>query len=351
MITDSEKIFYLACLILFGWLVYLLAPILTPFAVSALLAYMGDPLVDQLEEKKLSRSFAVVVIFMVMLTFLMIFLLIIIPVLEQQIINLIQRLPMLLDWVESGLIPYLSSVLGVDENVFDMQQMRQGLTENWRQVGSVAGKVLSQLTQSGQAMLAIIANVILIPVVSFYLLRDWDHLMERIHELIPRSMEPLTVKLAKECDAVLGEFLHGQLLLMLAQAIFYSVALWMIGLEFSLLIGMLAGLVSFVPYLGVIVGVVVAGIAAFVQYQEFLPILYVLIIFGVGQALEGMLLSPWLVGDRIGLHPVAVIFAVMAGGQLFGFLGVLLALPVAAIIVIFLRHVHEHYLESKLYTE
>lgn len=351
MINDSKKIFYLFCALIIGWLIYLLSPILTPFVCSALLAYLADPIVDRLEEKKLSRTLSVSIVFLIMLICAVIILLFIVPILEQQISQLIKRLPLMMDWLEFNLVPYIANFLGVDESVFSLEKLREHITQHWRDVGGIVSKILSQLSASSQAVLAIFANIILIPVVTFYLLRDWDLLVERVHELIPRHIESTVSQLAIECDSVLGEFLHGQLLLMLAQGIFFTIGLWLIGIEFSLLIGMLAGLVSFVPYLGVIVGVVVAGVAAFMQYQDLIHVIYVLILFGIGQALEGMLLSPILVGDRIGLHPVAVIFAVMAGGQLFGFVGILLALPIAAIIVILLRHAHERYLASKLYSE
>ncbi len=351
MINDSKKVFYLACALIAGWLIYLLGPILTPFVCSAFLAYLADPIVDRLETKKLSRTMSVSIVFFIMLLCAIIILLFIVPILEQQISQLIKRIPEMMHWLELNLVPYIANFLGIDESVFSLEKLRENISQHWRDVGGIASKVLSQLSASSQAVIAIFANIILIPVVTFYLLRDWDLLVERVHELIPRHIEPTVTQLAKECDSVLGEFLHGQLLLMLAQGIFYTIALWLIGIEFSLLIGMLAGLVSFVPYLGVIVGVVVAGIAAFMQYQDVIHVIYVIIIFGVGQALEGMLLSPLLVGDRIGLHPVAVIFAVMAGGQLFGFVGVLLALPIAAIIVILLRHAHERYIASELYSE
>ncbi len=351
MIDDTQKIFWLFSTLLFGWLLYLLAPVLTPFVCAALLAYLGDPIVDRLEAKKLSRTLGVTIVFFVMLTFVIILLFIIVPLLEQQLVRLIKRLPDAIGWLETSLLPYISSTFGLDENQLSLEQLRQNITQHWRDVSGIMSKLIAKLSQSGQTLLAICANIVLIPVVTFYLLRDWDIFVARIHELIPRTAEPVVSKLAKECDEVLGEFLHGQLLLMLAQGVFYSIGLWIVGLEFSLLIGMLAGLVSFVPYLGVIVGIVVAGIAALLQFHDVIHIVYILIVFGIGQALEGMLLSPLLVGDRIGLHPIAVIFAVMAGGQLFGFIGVLLALPLAAIIVIILRLAHERYLESTLYSE
>jgi predicted PurR-regulated permease PerM len=185
--------------------------------------------------------------------------------------------------------------------------------------------------------------------VTFYLLRDWDQLVANVRELLPRAIEPRVSAIAAEIDAVLAQFLRGQLTVMAALALIYTVGLWLAGLELAFSIGVIAGLVSFVPYLGVIVGVLLAGVAALLQYQDALHLLAVIAVFGVGQLLEGMVLSPLLVGDRIGLHPVAVIFAVMAGGQLFGFFGVLLALPVAAAIVVLLRHSHGEYVRSELY--
>lgn len=174
-------------------------------------------------------------------------------------------------------------------------------------------------------------------------------LTARIREMLPRAMEPTVVRLAGECDEVLGAFLRGQLMVMLALGAVYSTGLWLIGLDVALIIGMAAGLLSFVPYLGFAIGLLAASIAAIVQYQDIMHFLMVLAVFGVGQMLEGMVLTPWLVGDRIGLHPVAVIFAVMAGGQLFGFFGILLALPVAAVVMVLLRHAHGRYLQSRLY--
>jgi predicted PurR-regulated permease PerM len=205
------------------------------------------------------------------------------------------------------------------------------------------------MTQSGVALLAWLANLVLVPVVTFYLLRDWDVLVARIHELIPRQQEPTVAKLARASDEVLGQFLRGQLTVMVALGVIYTTGLWLIGLDLALLVGMIAGLVSFVPYLGTIVGILLAGVAALMQFGDAMHLLYVAIVFAVGQSLEGMILTPLLVGDKIGLHPVAVIFAVMAGGQLFGFVGVLIALPVAAVVVVILRHMREVYTASELY--
>jgi predicted PurR-regulated permease PerM len=187
-------------------------------------------------------------------------------------------------------------------------------------------------------------------VITFYLLRDWDDLMVKIHNLFPRRFANTVGKLATEADNVLSAFMRGQFYVMLAMSMIYTIGLWMIDLELALLIGALAGLISFVPYMGVITGISLAGIAALLQFQNVMHLVPVLIVFGVGHSLEGMLLTPWLVGNKIGLHPVVVIFSVLAGGQLFGFLGVLLALPVASVIMVLIRHIHDLYTDSHFYS-
>ena len=198
-------------------------------------------------------------------------------------------------------------------------------------------------------MLGWVAKLVLIPVLFFYFLRDWDRLVAKVDHLMPRHVEPVVRRLANESDQVLGAFLRGQLSVMAALAVIYSIGLTLVGIDLALLIGMAAGLISFVPYLGAILGVVAALIAAVVQFGDWFHPGMVLLVFAIGQATEGMVLTPLLVGDRIGLHPVAVIFAIMAGGQLFGFLGILLALPVAAILMVGVRYLHERYLRSELY--
>lgn len=321
-----------------------------PFIVGALFAYLGDPLVDRLEKTRLSRTLSVVIVFGTMIMSGLILLLFILPQLERQITGLVVRLPQFISWIQENMLPRLIVILGLEPGSLDLVVVKDAFANNIKDISGIMGRLLVKLTQSGQSLIVWFAYLTLIPVVTFYLLRDWDILIGKVNDLIPRPYERLVSKLAKQCDEVLAEFLRGQLLVMLALAVLYSVGLWIVGLEFFLLIGMLAGLVSFVPYLGFIVGIGVAGIAGFMQFHDIIHLVYILIVFGVGQIIEGMVLSPLLVGDRIGLHPVAVIFAVMAGGQLFGIVGVLVALPVAAVIVVLLRHVHERYLESNLYT-
>lgn len=348
--TDAQKWLVLACIFLGAWLLYLLAPVLTPFLVSALLAYLGDPLTDRLEKKKLSRTLAVMVVFAIMLFAGLLLLLILVPMLQEQLSALLGRVPLIVPWLQDVAIPWVATTFNVEVENINLDALKRTLAGNWQDIGNLLGLLIGKVSHSGQMIFAWLAYLVLVPVVTFYLLRDWDILVAQTQDLLPRKYEPLISRLTRECDDVLAEFLRGQLLLMMALGLMYSIGLWLAGLEFALLVGMLAGLVSFVPYLGAIVGIGVAGVLAFMQFQDIIHLVYVALVFGAGQAIEGMLLSPLLVGDRIGLHPVAVILAVMAGGQLFGFFGVLLALPVAAIIVVILRHVRQRYIESEFYT-
>ena len=349
MITDAQKWLIFGGTVFTGWLLYLLSPVLTPFLLAMLLAYLADPLVDRLEKLKVSRTIAVVIVFAVMLALALLLLLILVPMTERQLAGLVRVFPEFINWLQKSLIPGLAGTLGIEIGTINLESVKQTAVANWQDIGGVVGRVLSRVSESGQFFFTLVAYLLLIPVVTFYLLRDWDLLVARVHDLIPRQQAKLVSNLASECDRVLAEFLRGQLLVMLGLGVIYTIGLWLAGLEFAFLIGMLAGLVSFVPYLGAIVGVLAAGIAAMMQFGDIVHLVYVLLVFAAGQAIEGMVLSPLLVGDRIGLHPVAVIFAVMAGGQLFGFFGVLLALPVAAVIVVLLRHMKSEYLQSNLY--
>lgn len=350
-LNDSQKWMLIAGTAGLCFLLYLLTPVLTPFLAAALLAYLGDPLVDRLEARKLSRTLSVVVVFVSLFLVLTLALLVLFPMLEQQISYLIRQVPNYIEILQTQLLPGLAEKIGVDPKAVDLESIKTMLNQYFDQAGGLAVTIFSSISKSGMALLAWLANLVLIPVVTFYLLRDWDILVQRIDELLPRQYEPVIAKLAKESDEVLASFMRGQFLVMIALGIVYSVGLWFVDLKLALLIGMMAGLVSFVPYLGFILGIVAASIAMLLQTHEITHLLPVFIVFGIGQALEGTVLTPMLVGDRIGLHPVAVIFAVLAGGQLFGFVGVLLALPVAAVLAVLLRHAHVRYKSSTMFDD
>ncbi|MCK9488210.1 MAG: AI-2E family transporter [Xanthomonadales bacterium] len=348
--------FWLIATLVAGGLVYLLAPVLTPFVISALLAYLASPLVRRLERMPvgirrlyLGRTGAVALVFVFMIVTLALVLLLLIPMLERQVVRLVSNVPAMIVWLQETAIPWLSDRLGLSMRDLDREGLTGMLSENWSSAGGVATTVLAGVSKSGMALIGWLINLVLIPVVTFYLLRDWEVLLARVRTMLPRPIEPTVLKLARESDHVLGAFLRGQLLVMLALATLYSVGLWLVGVDLALLIGVVAGLISFVPYLGTIVGVGAGVVATLVQHGDMGHLVAVLIVFGIGQAAEGMLLQPVLLGDRIGLHPVAVIFAVLAGGQLFGFLGILLALPVAAVLMVVLRHLYQRYEESQVY--
>ncbi len=346
--VPNLRLQWLLLLLALGGALYLLAPVLMPFVAAALFAYLGDPLVDRMQPR-LSRTLAVSVVFLAMSLAVVAVLLLLLPFVERQIGKFLAQLPVWLDWFQSHARPWLEAHFGVAPDVLDTQRLLVALQAHWQQAGGIAAAVLAGVSHSGMAIVGWLVNLALIPVVTFYLLRDWDLLVARIAALIPRPLAPTVGQLARESDEVLGAFLRGQLSVMVALGTYYGVALWLVGIDIGPLIGMLAGLISFVPYLGVIAGLLMSLVAALVQYQDWSHALLVFGVFGVGQVLEGYVLTPRLVGDRIGLHPVAVIFAVLAGGELFGFVGVLLALPLAAVAMVLLRYAHERYTRSALY--
>lgn len=348
--TDMRRWFWLGAVVLFCAFIYVLHPILSPFLVGILLAYLADPLVDRLEKLKLSRTWGVVVVFGLFTLILALLLLVLIPMLAKQLVRLYELTPQMLDWLQHSALPWVQSRLGLADGFWKFDKIKAAVSEHMGQTTDIVGIILSQATASSLALMAWLANLVLIPVVAFYLLRDWDIMMAKIRSLLPRQREGQIVKLAAECHEVLGAFVRGQLLVMVALGVIYAAGLMLVGLELGLLIGVIAGLAAIVPYMGFVIGIGSAIVAGLFQFGvDPFHLIAIAAVFMVGQALEGMVLTPLLVGDRIGLHPVAVIFAILAGGELFGFTGVLLALPVAAVIMVLVRHMHEVYKESDIY--
>ncbi len=337
-----------------GWLVWKLSAVLTPFVVAALLGWLGDPLVDRLEARGVKRNTAVIAVFTSMCLLLLVVLLILVPIVARQIVTLVQSWPQyqswFTGWFAGWLAPWLQARTGFDLLAWlDTDNLLQMLREHWQRAGGVAVNLLGFVSRSGMTMLLWITNLVLIPVLAFFFLRDWDRFVERIASLVPRDHLPTVSRLARESDEVLGGFLRGQFLVMAALGVMYGVGLWIAGVKVGVLIGVIGGLLSFVPYLGPASVVVMGSIATLVQGNGWQGLLGVGIVFTVAQLIESYLLTPKLVGERIGLHPMAVIFAVMAGGVLFGFLGMLIALPAAAVINVMLRFSVERYQASKAY--
>ena len=332
------------------WLMWLLAPVLTPFALAAMLGWLGDPSVDRLQRTGRSRNVAVILVFTAMALLVVLTMVLLVPTLERQIGTLVESLPRYRDWFLQTVIPWIEQRTRLELRVWlDFEHLIELVRRNWESAGGVATTMLGYLSRSGFAVIALVVNLVLLPVLTFFFLRDWDVMVARVASLIPRGQLPIATRLARESSDVLGGFLRGQFLVMVILGVMYGAGLWAVGLDLGLLIGIIAGLLTFVPYLGPASGIILGVIAALVQYGDWQHVAGVAVVFGVGQVIESYWLTPKLVGDRIGLHPVAVIFAVLAGGQLFGFLGMLLALPVAAVVNVLLRYAQERYTHSKLY--
>ena len=331
--------------------IYLLGPVLTPFLISFSLAYLLHPFVDRLERHRVPRTLGVSLVFGVGVLILALVILLLIPPLQTQIGRLGTFLPQANAWLQQEALPWISRRIGVDVSRLDSGRLTQLLQENFPQAGGFATSAVSYVTSSGMKLVATLANLFLVPIVTFYMMRDWHEMLKSVGNLIPRPLLPAVVDLAHEADEVLAAFLRGQLLVMMALGTIYGLGFWIAGVEFAMLIGIFAGLVSFVPYLGVAMALVSAMLTATVTGAEPAVYAYILVVVGIGQALEGSVITPLLVGDRIGLHPVMVIFLVLAGGQLFGFVGVLVALPVGAVLSVFFRHLQEFYKRSELYGE
>jgi len=347
---DSRRWQWLAFSLVTGVLLWLLAPVLTPFVIALFFGYLGDPLVDRLERARMSRTFAVFLVFFAMITLAALALLLLVPLLSGQIGHFVEQMPVYETWLRVTALPWIEQRTHLDLAPYiDPQRLIVMLRTHWEQAGGVASNVLGGLSRSGLRLFQILTNVCLVPVLSFYFLRDWDVLVARVDALLPRTIQPTVARLASESNEMLGGFLRGQLSVMVSLGIIYTAGLWMVGLDLALLVGFIGGLVSFVPYLGAIIGVSLSVVAALVQFGDGWHVLLVLGVFAFGLTMESYVLVPRLVGNKIGMHPVGVIFAIMAGGQLFGFLGVLLALPVSAIAMVLLRYAHERYTASALY--
>jgi len=343
-----NKFFILFFVVVLGFILYWLAPILTPFLIGGLLAYLANPLVKQLMRLKLPRLLSVIIVFLILFAVMTLFVLLLIPLIQDQVLTLTVVIPNAIAWLQKTVLPWVQQYIG-NQELINVNGLKQSLAENWMKAGGVLTWAFKTALHSGKEILVCLANLIIVPVVTFYLLRDWDSLVKGAHDLLPRTIAPTVARLVKEGNEVLSAFFRGQLLVMLSLSIIYSIGLTVIGLQIGLLIGLLAGILSIVPYLGLIVGLLSGGIAAYLQFGTLSSVLLVLLVFVIGQTLESTLLTPNLVGNRIGLHPVAVIFAVLTGGALFGFFGVLLALPTAAVIMVWIRFLNQQYRKSSFY--
>lgn len=326
----------LGMLVAAGFLLQSLAPVLTPFMFGAILSYVGTPVVAWLARHRIPRAAGAVLVIISMGAALFGMVLVVAPMVSSEISQIAAKLPDLLTRAQNEWLPKVNEVMGLSLSL-DLSQLKTLVQDNAGALGNMSASLAGSMKLGGQFVLGLIVNMMLAPVVMFYLLRDWPTLIDGIDGLVPRAARSTVRDLAREIDAVLSEFLRGQGLVMLALALYYCIALKLAGLQFWLPVALVTGLLVFVPYIGFGLGCLLGMLAALTQFTEAGPILAVLAVFGLGQILEGFLLTPYLVGDRIGLHPLAVLFALMAFGQLFGFVGVLLALPASAALLVALR--------------
>lgn len=324
--------------------------ILLPFLVGMAAAYLADPAADRLQRWGMGRTTATLLITLGFFILLVVVLLLLLPTLVTQAAQLATELPGYLEQLRERAVPWLSGILARADLNIDLSA--EGLLERYSSQGmEVVVAAITQLLQSGVALLNLVSLIFVTPIVTFYLLRDWDRMVARIWEAIPPDLQPTARRLAVDIDEVLAGFIRGQGLVCLFLAMFYGIGLWAVGLRFGLIIGLLTGFFSFIPYIGMTIGLVVGLAVAAFQFQDIVMIGLVAGVFAVGQFIEGNLISPRLVGSRIHLHPVWVIFAVLAGTVWAGLLGTLLAVPVAAVIGVLLRFGLERYRASALYAQ
>ena len=336
-------------------LLVLLGPVLTPFIAAAILAYALNPGVDWLASTRIGkfaipRSLAAIMMLLLLSIAILALILIVVPMLHKQIPLLQEKIPNFLVRLNDTISPSLQD-LGIKVRL-DSAGIKKMLSEQIATGGNqIWSAILASARVGGIAVLGWIGTLLLIPIVLFYLLVDWPALLDRLKKAVPRRWVGKTVAMAAEVDGLLAQYLRGQLLVMLVLAVYYSAALAIAGFDVALPVGIVTGLLVFIPYVGFGLGLILALIAAMLQFDGTQGFIAIAMIYGVGQAVESFFLTPYLVGDRIGLHPLAVIFALLAFGQLFGFTGVLLALPASAILSVALKYVHINYLGSTFYNQ
>lgn len=352
--TSTQKRTATWCLIaaLLVTALWLLAPVLTPFVVAAVLAYALTPMVNKLDSMgrgRLPRVLAVLMVETLFILILLSILLLIVPIFAKELPLLRDQLPLLAGRLNNVLSPWLAQ-FGIHLSL-DVESVKPFVVKYLNaNAEDMFVSVMSSLKLGGSVALAVIGNVVLIPVALFFLLKDWDRFVALVAVLVPPSVRARVDSFTQETDTVLGQYLRGQLLVMGTLAIYFSVALTLFGFDLAVPVGVFTGMAFFIPYLGFGLGMTLAFLAGILQFGGWYGVLVVAGVYGAGQLVESFYLTPRLVGERIGLHPLAVIFALLAFGQLFGFLGVLIALPASAVLLVAMRRARAGYLASKLYT-
>jgi predicted PurR-regulated permease PerM len=344
-----QMMFWLGSLLLLVLLLWLLSAILLPFVAGLAIAYLLNPLVDRLARVGVNRLAAALSIIVLAVLIFVVLILLVVPILSGQLTSFISNIPGYVTKLQTLLTdqsqPWVQKLLGAgfnpDKSISDLVSQGVGWLTTF----------LRSLWSGGRALISVFSLIVVTPVVAFYLLYDWHKMLRSVDNAVPVNQRETVRRLARECDAAIAGFVRGQSAVCVILGTFYAVALTLAGLNFGLLIGLLAGLITFIPYVGSLTGLILGlGVAVAQFWPHWGPVLIVLAIFVVGQFSEGNILSPKLVGERVGLHPVWVMFALLAFGYLFGFVGLLVAVPLAATIGVLARFGLGRYRESSLYT-
>lgn len=336
------------CFVAFA-MIYAINDILLPFIVGIAIAYFLDPVADDLERLGCSRTVATSIISIAFFATVGAILVLLYPLVQEQMVAFFHKVPSLIEALTQRLQPITEDL----RRVFSVARMEELQDAGKSFIGTTAswlGKVVQGIWAGGLALFNVISIVLITPIVAFYLLRDWDVMTAKVDSWLPREFAPTIRALFAEIDTIISAFIRGVGTVVLFLATVYAVGLTLVGLDFGLLVGLVAGFLSFIPYVGAATGLILALIIALVQFGDILHIVLVLAVFGFGQGIESFYLTPKLVGEKVGLHPVWVIFALMVGGLLLGFTGVLLAIPIAATIGVLVRFFLAHYLASPLYS-
>lgn len=348
--TNRTLLFWVGIFVLVGLAVWATSAILMPFILGFALAYLLNPLAQKLECKHLSRNFATTIVISGLILVLLLCLLVLVPVLEAQIVSFVMKIPTLANALWQRLQP-LFELIKDHVSSTQIETIKQTISaQTFSFVNDMADRMLA-LFSGWSALFNIVSFVIITPVVAFYLLADWQKMTSQIKSLFPRKYAAFINLKLGQIDEILSAFVRGQAIVCLFLGLFYGLGLSVIGLDFGFSIGLIAGIFSFIPYVGTLTGFVLSLLLAYTQSADWGLYAGILLVFGVGQFLEGYVLTPKLVGDKIQLHPVWVIFALMAGGSLFGFVGVLVAVPVAAVLGVVVRTLVEYYKKSSFFKE
>ncbi len=332
----------------FGAGVYVLRSVLMPFVAGIIIGYLLDPWATKFQKTGMSRTWATVTVILLVILIMVPGLLLLFGLIDEQLGRFIVAIPDYLgnfsNKIESVLVRLQDEIPGLQP-----EKIREYIRSNLANGFKLLGNLLRGLITSGFALANVVSLILITPIVAFYMLRDWDTFVAKVDDLLPQSSKKSIEQQAREIDRILASFIRGQLSVCVILGTFYAVGLYLVGLDLGILVGFLAGILSFIPYVGTISGFIAGMAIAFAQFDTWVPIAQVVGVFLVGQFLEGNFLTPKLVGDSVGLHPVWVMFALLAGGVLLGFLGLMIAVPVAAIIGVLVRHAIGNYKESSLY--